>query len=837
MSAKDALQRYRARRNFDKTPEPAGQPAHRSPADACYVVQRHHASHLHYDFRLELDGVLKSWAVPKGPSLDPAVKRLAVQVEDHPLGYAGFEGEIPTGQYGAGQVRIWDRGTWLPLDDPHAGLRRGRLHFRLRGGRLAGDWVLVRTGKDTQWLLRKSADAFALPGHDAEQAPVAVAAHSRRHAHATSAAPPETLEPQLATLVDAPPETPGWRYEIKYDGYRMLCRVHDGKVQLLSRNGLAWEHRTPALTALTASLARALPGSGWLDGELVVFDATGHSSFSALQTMLSAEGPAESDVSALHYVIFDIPWWGGQDLRPLPLVQRRAVLESLAPALPPQAQLSTLLPGDGPTVWAAACALHLEGVIGKRQDAPYSGKRTTAWIKIKCRPRAEFVIGGWTEPKGQRTDLGALLLGVWERPSGHPATLRYVGRVGSGFTRVQLSALRTRLERERRARSPFAPRPRLAGEQVHWARPVLVAEVTYTGWTTDRLLRQAAFAGLRPDKAATEIEEEATMSVTQLAQPAKRAVRTKGASAGSRPSASTPAVWHGVRITHAERVVFPDAGFTKGELARYYADVAGWMLPWLHGRPLSLMRCPEGTQRTCFFQKHWALAQSLPDGLMRVDVPGEDAPYIAVQSEAGIVALVQHGVIELHQWGATLPRLDRPDQITFDLDPDPALDWRAIADAARLVRTTLEEFGLPSFLRSTGGKGLHVVVPLRRGRSWDEVKIFARGLAQHLSGLMPDRFTASMSKSRRHGRIFIDYLRNSAGNTAIVPYAVRARAGAPVAMPLAWEALDGRDDLRGAHFHIGNALRHLEEHATLWDAFNAARTTLAVRHVRLMADA
>ncbi|TMS57720.1 DNA ligase D [Imbroritus primus] len=833
MSAKDALQRYRARRDFHKTPEPAGRAARRAHADGCYVVQRHHASHLHYDFRLELDGVLKSWAVPKGPSLDPAVKRLAGQVEDHPLGYASFEGEIPAGQYGAGQVRIWDRGTWQPLDDAHAGLQRGRLRFRLLGGRLAGDWILVRTsGKDTQWLLRKTADAFALPGHDAEHAPAALAAPSRKRRRAT-AAPPATLAPQLATLVDAPPETPGWRYEIKYDGYRMLCRIHDGKAQLLSRNGLAWEHRTPALAALAEGLARALPAGGWLDGELVVFDAHGHSSFGALQAMLSAEGPADSDASRLHYVLFDIPWWDGRDLRSLPLSQRRAVLESLAPALPPHVQLSTELPGDGPTVWAAACALHLEGVIGKQQDAAYSGRRTTAWIKIKCRPRAEFVIGGWTEPKGQRIHLGALLLGVWARSSGKPATLRYVGRVGSGFSRAQLSALHQRLVRERRARSPFAPPPRLAGEQVHWTRPVLVAEVTYTGWTTDRLLRQAAFAGLRPDKAANEIEEEATMSASQLAQPAKRP-RQSGRSSAS--SADT-AAWHGVRITHAERVVFPDAGFTKGELARYYAGVAGWMLPWLHGRPLSLMRCPQGTQRTCFFQKHWALAQTLPEGLMRVDVPGEDAPYIAVQSEAGIVALVQHGVIELHQWGATLPRLDRPDQITFDLDPDPALSWRVIADAARLVRGTLEEFELQSFLRSTGGKGLHVVVPLRRGRSWEEVKTFARGLAQHLSGLMPERFTASMSKSRRHGRIFIDYLRNSAGNTAIVPYAVRARAGAPVAMPLAWDALDGKTDLRGAHFHIGNAMRHLEEHAALWDTFNAARTTLAVRHVRLMADA
>lgn len=834
MGKQDALERYRAKRDFKKTPEPtdATRSRKQGTGTARYVVQRHHASHLHYDFRLELDGVLKSWAVPKGPSLDPAIKRLAVEVEDHPLAYASFEGSIPAGQYGAGEVQIWDAGTWQAEGDARATLHKGRLHFRLSGGRLAGDWLLVRSGRDHQWLLRKAADAFAVTGHDAEHAPAGrTRTHSRRPSTKASA-PPETMSPQLATLVDQAPDTPGWRYELKYDGYRMLCRLHAGKAQLLSRNGLAWEHRSAEVEALADSLAHALPDDGWLDGELVVFDDNGQSNFGALQAALGEPGTRKAQGASISYILFDIPWWAGQDLRPLPLSQRRAVLETLAPALPPHVQLSTQLPGDGATVWQAACALNLEGVIGKQQDAPYRGQRTTAWIKLKCRPRAEFVIGGWTSPKGQRSGFGALLLGVWEHSHGK-RTLRYVGRVGTGFGRAQLLDLHQRLEQQPRTRSPFVDLQRLPGETVHWTRPTRVAEVTYTGWTADRLLRQASFIALRQDKAARDVEEETPMPAAQLAtQSSTRAAKPARSTSST---ARTKPIWHGVRVSHAERVVYPDAGFTKGELAQYYADVAEWMLPWLHGRPLSLMRCPEGTQRTCFFQKHWALAQQLPDGLERVDVPGEDSPYIAVTNPAGILALVQFGVIELHQWGAALPRLDRPDQITFDLDPDTALDWRTMAEAARLVRTTLEAFDLPSFLRSTGGKGLHVVVPLRRGRSWDEVKSFARGVAQHLSGLMPERFTASMSKAQRKGRIFIDYLRNSAGNTAIVPYAVRARAGAPVAMPLAWDVLDGRRDVRGAYFNISNATQHLRNHAALWDAFNAARTTLAVRHVRLMA--
>jgi bifunctional non-homologous end joining protein LigD len=835
-SAHDRLQHYRARRDFDKTPEPVEDA--RKPSKATeqriYVVQRHHASHLHYDFRLEFDGVLKSWAIPKGPSLDPDIKRLAVEVEDHPLGYASFEGQIPSGQYGAGHVRIWDSGTWQPKGDVRNALETGRLHFRLTGEQLAGEWVLIRTGKSRQWLLRKIQDAFAQPGHDAEHAPPSDAAdfahsptprsRSRAARAAPSVAPPDTLSPQLATLVDRPPDAAGWRYEIKYDGYRMLCRLHQGKAQLMSRNGLSWERRSPAMQALASALAKALPGDGWLDGELVVFDHAGHSHFSALQSALGDERTPED---VLHYVIFDLPWWAGKDLRDDPFSARRATLEKLAPTFPAHVQLSALLPGDGETVWQAACNLALEGVIGKQVDAPYVGRRSTSWIKIKCRPRGEFVIGGWTEPKGQRSGFGALLLGVWEQIHGK-RSLRYVGRVGTGFKHAQLVSLHAQLQQNETRRSPFSDLTKMPGETVHWSRPTLVAEVKFTSWTNERHLRQASFSGLREDKSAREIAEEVPMEASALSSPTTPRRRTS-----TKPAVTTAP--HGIRISNAERVVFPDAGLTKGQLADYYASVAQWLVPWLKGRPLSLMRCPEGTQRTCFFQKHWAQAQRLPHGLARIEVPDEEAPYIVVTSVPGIIALVQHGVIELHQWGASLPRLDRPDRITFDLDPDPSLGWKSVAEAAQLVKTTLEEFNLPSFLHSTGGKGLHVVVPLRRTRSWDEVKEFSRGVALYLSGLMPDRFTASMSKSQRKGRIFIDYLRNTAGNTAIVPYAVRARAGAPVAMPLSWDVLRDRQDIRGDHFNIRNAARYLKEHATLWDEFQQARANLSVRHVRLMA--
>lgn len=918
------LAAYHAKRDFALTREPGPASSGESTAAASgrasstsahtrleYVVQRHDASHLHYDFRLEHDGVLKSWAVPKGPSLDPDIKRLAVEVEDHPFSYRTFEGTIPAGQYGAGEVEIWDKGYWEPLDEPAQAFSKGHLKFRLYDGRLAGDWILLRTRRgDTrnQWLLRKLEDDHAVPGDDAERSPLSAAhvkkARPARKTAIKAAAPapgkprttrktasdndardiavPERMEAQLATLVDAVPQGDDWIYEIKYDGYRMLCRIDGDDVRFVSRNGLDWHDR---IRPFADAVAKARIGNGWLDGELVVPDAKGITSFSRLQKAL---GNTAEGADALRFMVFDVPWWEGKDLRSEPLSRRLAVLDGildarLAKALP-QLVRSARLESDGETALAQACRIGLEGLIGKRLDAQYSGRRSPAWVKLKCRPRAEFVIAGYTEPKGSRTSLGALLLGVWEDNA-----LRYVGRVGSGFDTRMLAGLKRRLDRLAAEVCPFetAP-PRARGDIVHWVRPELVAEVSFTGWTDDEILRQASFAGLREDKPATDVKREVPMKAaaqagkpdkagkaqkTKKTKEAKEAASTgkaaktakvakadtaaddgapdktsrigKGTTPASKAAtpgkaAKAPLV-RGVKVSHPDRIVFADKDLTKLNIASHYGRVAEAMLPYLQGRPLALLRCPEGTADACFFQKHWpSTGGALPDGLSPVQIPGDPDPYVMVESAQGLVSLAQYGVIELHGWGARQSRLDRPDQITFDLDPDNAVPWSEVVDAALLMRTLLEELGLPAFLRTTGGKGLHVVTPLKPTRSWDEVKGFARGVATHLAGLMPDRFIATMSKARRKGKIFIDYLRNAEGSTAVVPYGVRARPGAPVALPQPWEALSRRKDIRADYFSVASPRRltpALEAASETWKTFDAARATLKLAVIRKMEDA
>ena len=866
--ARDALTAYRDKRDFSATAEPSGKRAgkRRQAQAPIFVVQRHEARALHYDFRLELDGVLRSWAVPKGPSRDPAAKRLAVAVEDHPIDYATFAGDIPEGHYGAGHVDIWDGGTWAPIDaDPAAALDKGRLHFTLQGRVLQGEWILIRTGRSGKsWLLRKRDDEFVVPGDDAEAiTPVtasqpADAGSAKAPSRAASKAPdktaprrapqakrtplPERLTPQLATLVDAPPPGPGWRYELKYDGYRMLCRIDGKDVRWISRTGKDWTARMKPLADAIAALDL---GRGWIDGEVVVFGENGKTEFQALQNALDARA------DTLHFIAFDLPYWGGKDLRALPLEDRQAQLQTLIAAIE-GAPISFTDRIDAPDAASAqealdqACRLGLEGLIAKQADAPYTATRSATWVKLKCRPRQEFVIGGYTSPAGSRTGFGALLVGVREGNK-----LVYAGRIGTGFDSDTLDSLHARLRKITVATSPFsAPLPpnqrRFATGgpcDIFWVKPTLVVEAEFAGWTSDNVLRQASFAGLREDKPARDVGREtaAPPPADDHAEPAavagRRATTRRGSTAARPDSAARPSRGRGaerpnpvagVRITHPDRLLFRDPDIDKLDLATYYKAVGEYLMPHLRGRRLAMLRCPEGAQAECFFQKH--IAQRLPAGIRR------DGEHILVAAPKGVVALAQNGVIELHTWGSTLPKADRADRLTLDLDPGPGVDWPALVEAAQLTATLLREIGLVPFLKTTGGKGLHVVTPIRRTLDWDAAKRFAGGLARHLAGLMPDRYTANMSKARRQGRIFIDYLRNGENATAIAAFAARARQGAPVSLPLAWEDLAPSRDLRGAVFNIRNVPTLLAQWTDPWADYAGAAQTVTQDLLKAFAD-
>ncbi|ARP94119.1 DNA ligase D [Bordetella genomosp. 13] len=880
----DSLLTYRGKRDFAATPEPSGRGGARRRRQAAhaltYVVQRHDASTLHYDFRLEWDGVLVSWAVPKGPSEDTDVKRLAVKVEDHPLDYAGFEGDIPAGHYGAGHVDIWDRGTWQPDEDPAHALERGSLRFTLQGERLRGAWSLVRMGSEgKQWLLRKlredapAKEAGPMSGkrraHEAAQ--TQPEASARRGSSARSEAPtqaktssrttsasqakssartkararrsdfPAELSPQLATLVDQPPRGEGWSYELKYDGYRILCRLEGGKARLLSRTGKDWTRRM-------APLARALEAldlpDGWLDGEVVALDARGMSDFQRLQNTLDGNG------KDLRYVVFDLPWWDGEDLRKEPLHARQdrlaGILESLPDGTPMQMtqRLQVADHTEGAAALTEACRLSLEGLICKKLDAPYSSTRSASWLKLKCRPRQEFVIGGYTEPAGSRKHLGALLLGLREGNK-----LRYAGRVGTGFNAATLRGLAERLEPLRAARSPFAAPAPADKAQIHWVKPQLVAEVRYAGITTDGLLRQAAFVGLREDKPADEVADEVRTTVASIARentsPAQ-AAKTKNAAASGKTTSTKAAktgkkagsratspdaggnVVRGITITHPDRVVFHDPDLTKLDVARYYESVGDLIMPHLQGRRVALLRCPEGTASQCFFQRH--LSPRMPDGVAR------SGGHLAIESLEGLIGLAQHGVIELHTWGSREPDPDRPDRITLDLDPDANVPWTQVVEGALHARTLMREVGLEPFLKTTGGKGLHLVAPIRATQSWDVVREFARRLAEQLVAEMPEKFVATMSKARRHDRIFVDYLRNGDSATAVAAWSLRARNGAPVSMPLDWDDLDPKRDLRGAAFNLRNALAMARDRADPWRDYAKARRTLGPRMLNRLGE-
>ncbi len=876
------LAEYRKKRDFSVTPEPSGEKAKGKRRGLAFIVQKHAARRLHYDFRLEMEGVLRSWAVPKGPSLDPGEKRLAVHVEDHPLDYGDFEGVIPEGQYGGGTVLLWDRGTWESVEgDAAEAYRKGKLKIRLDGEKLHGGWTLVKTrGREDDgksWLLIKERDGEAVPGsgdailHERPESVVdgktieeiaadpqrvwesnrpeeeggkgSVRARLREAARKAAAkqaggkaaggkkgarkapldpsalpgarkAPlPKEVAPQLATLVAEPPAGEEWLHEIKYDGYRILAAIDGGKARLLTRHAKDWSDRFAGVGRAAAALPveRAL-----LDGEVVVLGPDGRTSFQALQKAL--DGSREDD---LVYYVFDLLHLDGWDLRGAPTAERKRLLaDLLAGSATDTVRYSDHVAGRGEEFFDQACRARLEGIVAKRGDRPYRSGRGREWLKVKCLERQELVVVGWTDPEGSRTAFGALHLAVREPDVPEHGGLVYAGKVGTGFDERTLRDLHRRLEKLGRKTPAFGNAPRGAeARRSHWVEPRLVAEVAFTEWTGEGLLRHPAFLGLREDKTPAEVVRERPQDPPAAA--ASRPPARPGNPGGKKGVVEVA----GVRLSNPDKVLYPERGLTKRGLALFYERIADWILPHLVGRPLTLVRCPDGRTKQCFYQKH--IGEDVPDSIERITVEEgpEAAPYGAVKNLHGLVSLVQMGVLEIHVWGAHADLVERPDMMVFDLDPDEGLPWERVAEAARRMRGRLEEIGLWSFVKTTGGKGLHVVVPAARRTGWDDFKEFTRQVVLGVVAAEPRAYTANMSKARRKGKVFLDYLRNGRGATAIAPYSTRARPGAPVATPLAWEELDGPDP-RGDHWSVETLPARLAAIADPWREYSRVRQSI-----------
>ncbi len=810
----DALADYRAKRDFDKTAEPSGD-ATPLRSGHLFVVQKHAASHLHYDFRLELDGVLKSWAVPKGPSLDPTVKALAVQTEDHPIEYGDFEGVIPKGEYGGGTVMLWDRGHWQPIGDPYRGIEKGDLKFRLHGAKLAGEWALVRMKprpgeRDRNWLLIKKKDAAARSVADytvLSDAPDSIAtgrtleeiaadrdnvwkdghAIGRQIAPVTETHPsdshldiaalpgararphPHDFKPQLATSSDVVPPGDEWLHEIKLDGYRLIAHVHGGSVRLCTRNGHDWTSR---FQNVARALGHVAIDDAILDGEVVVLDRKGISDFGALQAALG-----RGDRTGFVYEVFDLPHAGGFSLAKTPLLDRKRCLATIletSPDLAPAVRYCDHIIGKGEQVLAEARKAGLEGIVSKRINAAYEQRRAHSWLKVKNRLRDEFVIGGFTAPKGSRSGFGSIAVGRYDPETG---ALIYQGRVGSGFDDRTLDALHATLLKRRISDTPFTQLPAEPElRSATWTRPELVAEVEYTAISPDGFLRHPVFIALREDKAPTEVTL-ARDTVSRPVRPAPRLVRL-----GKTPADASVA---GVRISNPERAVYPIAGLTKLGVAEYYAAIADHILPHIVERPLSLVRCPDGVNGQRFYQRH--VAPGFPEAIDGVDVPGEERPVVTIRDLEGLISLIQFGVLEIHPWGCRTDRIDRPDRLIIDLDPGPGIRWQDICASALVIRDVLTSFDLQSFCKTSGGAGMHLVIPVARRISWEDAKTFTHAIARRLSRMAPRNFTATQTKSAREGRIYIDFLRNQLGATAVGAWSTRARDEATVSMPLGWE--------------------------------------------------
>jgi bifunctional non-homologous end joining protein LigD len=832
---KKPLGEYARKRDFARTSEPKPEPPPPQAGEGAagaFVVQKHAARRLHYDLRLELDGVLKSWAVTRGPSLTLGEKRLAVRTEDHPIEYLNFEGTIPKGEYGGGSMIVWDRGSWLPEGDPHKGLTKGHLAFRLDGDRLKGGWHLVRMrprrGEKTEpWLLIKSEDAFARRAGDPEitdeettsrvsgrtNQELAAEGDMRVDHQARAAAVrgrklilpdignirgarkgllPTFLEPSLASPCEKPPSGTNWIHEIKHDGYRMQARIDGRTMRLFTRKALDW---TVRFRTVADALAELGLGSALIDGEIVVEDAGGISSLNNLQADLKS-----GRRDRFRYFVFDLLYCEGYDLTKATLLDRKALLQTIASGLSHRSPIrfSEHLETDGPTMLEHSCRFGLEGIISKRKDLPYRPGRGEHWLKAKCMQAQEFVILGYVASTAASRAVGALPLGYHA-----DGELVYVGRVGTGWSADVATSLYTELDKIKSTR-PALALPAGVDKGVVWAEPRLVCAVEFRDWTHDGLIRQASFKGLRDDKPARDVT---------LESPQKRAkVRNETEMAA-------------IKLTHPERILWPEQGITKQGLADYYADIADWILPHVAGRVLSLLRSPSGINEKGFFAKHpWS---GLSNVVQRVDV-GEKEPMLALDSPAGLMSLVQAGVVEIHPWGSRADHLEQPDRLIFDLDPGEDVPWSAVIAAAAEVRGRLETLGLKSFVKTSGGKGLHVVVPIEPpAAGWADAKSFTAAVAKAMAADRPDRYVATVAKRARGGRIFIDYLRNDRGSTAVAAYSTRALPQASVSTPLEWDELS--EGLRSDHFTVGNVRHRL---AFLkrdpWQGFFKARQRIPV---------
>jgi bifunctional non-homologous end joining protein LigD len=836
-----ALETYRKKRNFAATAEPKG--AAPVAGSNLFVVQKHDATRLHYDFRLALDGVLKSWAVTRGPSLNPGEKRLAVAVEDHPLEYADFEGTIAKGEYGGGAVIVWDNGTWAPLGDAHKGLKKGHLEFELHGQKLNGRWHLVRMHgkpgeKRENWLLIKGDDEFARAPDEADileerpesistgrtidqlegeapgwssktgkidtpksvaSAPAKSRAATRKSGPAPARKSPNKsaveggskapllgfVEPILATLSKAPPTGDRWLHEIKFDGYRLQAHIEDGTVTLWTRRGLDWTKKFGK--AVPEALQKLPVHTALIDGEMVVANESGVAEFSLLQADLS-----DGRIDRFVYYAFDCLYLDGRDLREEPLIHRKELLEKLIGTESGAICYSSHFVEDGKLVLQRACAFGLEGIISKASQSVYVSGRGKSWVKAKCSAQQEFVIAGYVPSSTGRKAIGSLSLGVYDGKD-----LRYVGRVGTGFSSGVAEALYTRLDAMRLRSSPFAkPLSTAEARQVRYVRPELIAQIDFRGWTGDGLLRQASFQGLRDDKPAREVVRETTMATN---------------AAPERPKSS-------VTLSHPDRVYWPDVGVTKEGLADYYAEAWPFMKPLIVGRALALVRCPDGIGGQTFFQKHaW---KGLNRNIVLVKDPREPEELISIRDFDGLMALVQSAALEIHPWGSTVTDWERPDMIVMDLDPGDDVTWTSVIAAAEEVRARLKNAGLASFVKTSGGKGLHVVAPIKPKAEWPAVKAFTKAIADSMAADSPELYVSTIPKARRHGKILIDYLRNQRGTTAVAAYSTRARPGASVSMPLAWEGLTS--EIGPAYFTTRNAPARLSSSADPWADFRAS---------------
>jgi bifunctional non-homologous end joining protein LigD len=821
MGTMTELQDYRRKRDFSKTREPAPDAPVAPERRSLFVVQLHHASRRHFDFRLQVGDVLKSWAVPKGPSYDPEVKRLAVEVEDHPVAYATFEGDIEHG-YGKGHVDQFDLGVWTTEGDAEAQIQKGHLRFELFGKRLKGGWHLVRSGRKERqpaWFLIKARDAFAgdveaddlLDEKMAASTRAAAKTPATRAAAKKSTARKKTLpkgtkriprarltkiaaglegarkakasndffKPELARLRDAAPAGDDWLHEVKWDGYRILTAIADGEVKLWSRNALPWNDKLPDIVQALELLGLQ---SAQLDGELVALDAQGRSDFNALQKTLSGEMQWP-----LVYMLFDMPYFEGHDLSRVALVDRKDLLQQLTGHAPRHLAFSTHAIGNGEQAFQMATEQQLEGIICKRVQSRYHPGRGDDWIKVKRLESDEFAVVGYTPPKGSRSGFGSLLLA---RPDPDtPSGWIYAGRVGSGFSDEQLRALGKTMDENGSTKPTVA----LTGvdpllRNARWIKPVAVAEVYYRGIGNQNLLRQPSLKTMRTDKTPADLLDSDRATGKGNTKPAKKATRARR---GDTAKAAD------IAISHPDRVVFAEGNITKQDVADYYMAVMKWFLPGVIDRPTSVIRCPEGAGKACFFQKHLMPGLKHVGSARMKEESGAQAIYIYPRDASSILELVQFGVLEFHPWGSTVQNPDRADRVVFDLDPGDNVAWERVVAAARLVRKLLTQLGLESFLRTTGGKGLHVVVPLNPGCPWPMVKRFAQAFASTLAQAHPLDFVATATKARRGGKIYVDYLRNSRGATSVASYSLRARAGAPVAVPLRWSELgklkSGRD--------------------------------------------